>query len=167
MTMATTSTDQLITWLNSAYSMEQALEHVLQNHARDAEDFPDIQARDEQHLEETRRHAERVKYCLSLLGEKPSGAKSLIGNLTGMVQAPSTGMYKDELVKNFLSDYAAEHFEIACYRSLIAAAHACGRPEIAEVCREILQDEEEMARWLEERIPQVTTTYLQLHAARA
>jgi ferritin-like metal-binding protein YciE len=165
--MQSAKKDQLITWLNSAYAMEQSLAQVLGNHAKDAEDFPEIQARHEEHLEETRRHADRVKYCLSLLGETPSTAKSIIGNVTGMFQGASTGMYKDELVKNCLADYASEHFEIACYRSLIAAAHEVGQPEIAEVCREILQDEEVMAEWLEQKIPEITRTFLQLQEARA
>ena len=164
--MSTTKTDQLITWLNSAYAMEESLTKVLQNHAKDAEDFPEIQAKDEEHLEETRRHMERVKYCLELLGEKPSTAKAVMGNLTGMVQSVSTGMYEDELVKNFLQDYAAEHFEIACYTSLIAAAHECGRPDIAEICREVLQDEQAMADWLQMKIPEVTQLFLQMQSAK-
>lgn len=160
-------TDQLVTWLNSAYAMEQAQIQVLENHAKDAEDFPGVRARDEQHLEETKRHVERLKYCLQQLGASPSTTKSVMGNITGMIQGASSGMYKDELVKNFLADYASEHFEIACYRSLIAAAHAVGRPEIAEVCREILQDEEAMAEWLEENIPTITETFLRQEAVRS
>src|SRR4051812_18222686 len=118
----TNQNEQLITWLNSAYSMEQSLIQVLENHARDAKDFPEVRTRDEQHLEETRRHAQQVEQCLSILGEKPSTMKSAAGNISGLVQGVASGMYEDEIVKNFLSDYAAEHFEIACYRSLIAAA---------------------------------------------
>lgn len=166
--MSNTATkDQLITWLNSAYSMEETLIKVLENHAKDAADFPEVRLKDEQHLEETRRHADRVKHCLSLLGEKPSTVKSMMGDLMGAVQARSTGMYKDELVKNFLSDFAAENFEIACYTSLIAAAHEAGQPEIAEICREILQDEQAMADWLIQHIPEITRTFLQLQEARA
>lgn len=164
--MSHSKTDQLITWLNSAYAMEESLAHVLENHAKDAEDFPQVRAKDEQHLKETRRHAERVKYCLSLLNEKPSATKSALGNISGVVQGISTGMYHDELVKNFLSDYAAENFEIACYTSLIAAAHEVGQPEIAEVCREILQDEQAMAAWLLENIPEITRTFLQMEAVK-
>jgi ferritin-like metal-binding protein YciE len=153
--------EQLIKWLNSAYSMEQNLTKVLENHAKDAKDFPEIRQRDEQHIEETRRHAERVKQCLAILGEKPSTIKSAMGNIMGAVQGAATGMFRDEIVKNFLSDYAAEHFEIACYRSLIVAAEELGQAEIAQVCREILREEEAMAQWLEERIPSVTRMTLQ------
>lgn len=159
--MSTSPKEQLVTWLNSAYSMEKSLVQVLENHAKDAEDLPEVRQRDEQHIQETRRHADLVEQCLGILGEKPSTMKSAMGNLMGKVQGASSGMHRDELVKNFLSDYAAEHFEIACYRSLIAAAEELGQPEIARICTEILRDEERMAAWLEERIPEVTRMHLQ------
>lgn len=155
--------EQLITWLNSAYSMEKNLVQVLENHAKDAHDHPEMRQRIEQHLEETRRHAERVKECLAALDEKPSKMKAAMSNVMGSVQGASTGMFRDELVKNFLSDYSTEHFEIACYRSLIAAAEEERQPEIARICGEILQEEEAMARWLEEQIPEVTR--MTLHQA--
>jgi ferritin-like metal-binding protein YciE len=160
-------TEQLITWLNSAYSMEQGQIQVLENHAKDAKDIPWVRERDEQHLAETKRHAERVKECLELLGEKPSAVKSVIGNVTGVVQGMSSGMYKDEIVKNFLADYASEHFEIACYTSLIAAAEELGQPQIAAICREILRDEEAMAQWLEDNIPEITRMFLQKQQVNA
>ena len=155
-----TANEQFVAWLNSAHSMEVSLVKVLENHAKDAKDYPEIQQRIEQHVDATKRHAKRVEDCLQLLGEKPSATKSIIGNITGMVQGASTGMFKDELVKNFLSDYGAEHFEIACYRSLIAAAEDLGRPEITVICEEILMEEEAMAEWIEDKIPEVTRLLL-------
>ena len=155
-----TANEQFVAWLNSAHSMEVSLAKVLENHAKDAKEFPEIQQRIEQHVDATKRHAKRVEDCLQLLGETPSSTKSLIGNITGMVQGASTGMFKDELVKNFLSDYGAEHFEIACYRSLIAAAEDLGRPEITVICEEILMEEEAMAEWIEDKIPEVTRLLL-------
>lgn len=153
--------EQLTTWLNSAYAMEKNLIQVLENHAKDAKDYPEVRQRDEQHIEETRRHAESVRQCLEILGEKPGALKSAMGNVMGKVQGASTGMFRDELVKNFLADYSAEHFEIACYRSLITAAEELGQPEIARICAEILTEEEAMALWLQQRIPQITRIALQ------
>ena len=144
--------------------MEVSLAQVLENHAKDAKEFPEIQQRIQQHLEETRRHAKRVEDCLNLLDEKVSTTKSIVGNVTGMVQGMSTGMFRDELVKNFLSDYAAEHFEIASYRSLVTAAQDLNRPEIAVICEEILMEEESMADWIETKIPDVTRMMLQQNA---
>ena len=161
------STEQLVNWLNSAHAMEESLVQVLSNHATDAKDFPDIRTRLEQHVEETKSHVVLVERALEILGEKPSKVKSLIGNVTGMVQGASTGMYRDELVKNFLADFASENFEIACYRSLIAAAEELGQTEIAEIAQDILDEEEVMAEWVHEMIPVITRTYLQDQAAHA
>jgi ferritin-like metal-binding protein YciE len=160
-----THLEQLTTWLNSAYAMEQSMEKVLENHAKDAKDQPPMQSRIEEHIIETRSHAERVAECLEILGSKPSALKSAVGTAMGMVQGTSTGMFRDELVKNVLADYAAEHFEIACYRSLIAAAEALDQQEIAEICGEILEEEEAMAAWLEEHIEDITRTVLQQKTA--
>lgn len=158
---------QLIAWLNDAYFMEQSLAKVLENHADDAKDLPDVREKDLQHLYETRRHAEQIERCLGFLGETPSTMKGMMGTVMGKVQGVATGMFGDEIMKNFLSDYAMEHFEIACYRSLIAASEEAGRPEIAQICREILREEEAMAQWLAERIPDVAKmTVLQAPAAR-
>jgi ferritin-like metal-binding protein YciE len=159
--MSHSSIEQLSNWLRDAYSMEESLVKVLESHVHDAEELPEIRERLEQHLKETRRHVELVSQCLDQLGEKPSEVKSMIGALTGMVQGAASGTFRDGLLKNFLSDFAAENFEIACYRSLIAAADELDQPGIAARCLEILGDEEMMAEWLEERIPDVTRMTLE------
>ncbi len=156
--------DFVIKWLNDAYGMENALIQVLENHAKDAQDHPQVQARIQQHIEETRRHADLVKGCIERLGSSTSTVKSGMSTLMGTVQGASTGFAKDELVKNALADYASEHFEIASYTSLIAAAEALGDLETARVCQEILLDEQAMAAWLEQQIPVVTREMLQTQA---
>jgi ferritin-like metal-binding protein YciE len=158
--------NQLTAWLNSAYAMEENLAKILESHARDAADFPDFQARLEEHVAETRIHSTRVQECLGLIGQKPSITKSLVGNVTGMLQGAATGLFRDAVVKNALSDYAAEHFEIASYQALIAAAEDANQKEIGEICREILSDEEAMAGWLEQNLPDITRAFLQREAAQ-
>src|SRR5689334_12914341 len=99
-----------------------------------------MQARIQQHLQETRRHADLVKGCIERLGGSTSALKSGMGKVSGFFQGVSTGMAKDEIVKNALADYASEHFEIASYTSLLAAALALGDQQQASVCQEILRD---------------------------
>jgi ferritin-like metal-binding protein YciE len=167
MTYDSPADKQLIAWLNDAYSMERSLAKVLENHAEDARGLPDVREKDMQHLYETRRHAEKVERCLGFLGQKPSTVKSVMGTVMGKAQSVASGMFGDEIIKNFISDYAMEHFEIACYRALIAAADEAGRPEIVQICEEILREEQAMARWLEQRIPDIAKmTVLQAPAAR-
>jgi ferritin-like metal-binding protein YciE len=145
--------EQLLAWLNDAYAMEKAQIPVLENHAKDARRHPEVRKRDLQHLEETKQHARDVKRCIEHLGEKPSVTKKAIGRLTGAMNSVATEPFQDEIMKNFLMDYAAESFEIACYRSLIVAAEEAGHPKVARVCEEILKEEEEMAEWIRDHLP--------------
>ncbi len=140
-------------WLKDAYSMEMGLVPVLENHAKDAKDHPQMQDMIQQHAERTKQHAEMVKQCLERLGDNPSSLKAGIGGMVGNMQSVATGGAEDELVKNGLMDFASENFEIASYRALIAAAEQFGDQETAQVCKQILRDEEQMAHWLEQQLP--------------
>lgn len=148
-----TPREQFIAWLNDAYSTELALIPVLENHAEDAREYPEIYNRDMQHAEETRHQAERLERMITSLGGRVSTVKSVIGKLFGAGQSISTEFFQDELTKNFLSDYAAEHFEIASYKALIATAEQIGEHQCIPILEEILREEQAMARWIEERLP--------------
>ncbi|MDE3722977.1 MULTISPECIES: ferritin-like domain-containing protein [Nocardiopsis] len=148
-----TSRERLIDWLNDAYAMERSLEKTLERHLKDAEGEPDVHARIRLHIEETRRQAETVESCVESLGGKVSSTKTVFAEMMGAVQGMVNKPAKDTLVKNALADYAAEHFEIACYKALIAAARQLGEEGIATRLSVILQEEEDMARFLEEKLP--------------
>ena len=152
--------DTLIGWLNDAYAMEKGIIPVLENHVKDAEKFPDIQTRLRAHLEQTKRQADQVKMLVERLGGSTSAVKTTMGTIGGFLSGMSTGAAPDELVKNALADYSTEHFEIACYRALIAGGQALGETEVVRVCEQILREEEEMARWLESNLPMVVNLYL-------
>lgn len=157
------SNEMLATWLKDAYSMEKGLIPVLKNHADDAKDHPEVRERDLRHMEETRQHAELVEECLEQLGDKPSKMKSALGSVMGRIHSMSTEPFGDELMKNFISDYAAEQFEIASYKAIIAAARATGEERIAQTCEGILAQEEEMARWLDENIDRTAREQVARH----
>lgn len=147
------SRDLLVRWLNDAYAMEHQLVPVLEHHAKDMKGDVAAEQRIRQHIAETRRHAERLEECMKRLGAKPSTTKSTLASLMGSAQAISTGMFRDEVVKNALSDYAAEQFEVACYKALIHAAERQGEPEVAAACAENMREDEAMAQWLDEQLP--------------
>ena len=151
--------DQFIAWLNDAYAMEQGLIPVLQNHATDAQArMPETAARMQQHITETQTHAARMEQCLRALGTTPSTVKSTLSQIMGTVQGLSTGMFQDGPVKNALADYSAEQLEVASYRVLITAARELGYEEIAQLCEMNMQEDEAMALWLRDQIPNVVTT---------
>ena len=153
-----------LAWLNDAYGLEQSLVQVLERHVTDARDYPQIQARLQQHLDETRQHADLVKSCIERLGSDTSAIKSGMATVMGAVQGMTTRAAKDELIKNALADYSAEHFEIASYTSLISAARSLGDQETARICEQILRDEEAMQSWLARQIPLITEEMLQMQA---
>lgn len=157
-----TEKELFIAWLNDAYSTELAMMPVLENHAKDAADYPQIHDRQIQHLEETRRQAERLETMIKSLGGKISTVKSITGKTLGLGKSVSTGIFSDEMIKNFLADYAAEHLEIASYKSLIAAAQHLGEDQCVPVLEEILAEEVSMAAWLKEHIPMATVESIKI-----
>jgi ferritin-like metal-binding protein YciE len=159
------SKDRLIAWLNDAHAMEQGLVQILETHSRRAGEVPEIGARAAEHADETREHADRIRQCLDILGTTPSTAKSAFSTMMGAVEGASTAVFSDELMKNILADYAAEHFEIAAYTALIRAAEEEGESEIVALLEENLREEERMAQWLFDRIPEAVLHTLDLPTA--
>ena len=124
--------------------------------------MPEAAARIEQHVTETRIHADRLEQCLRLLGTTPSTLKSTLSSVMGTVESVATGMFSDEDVKNALSDYASEQFEVACYHALSTAARQLGHDEIATLCEKNMREDEAMALWLRDQIPTVVSNTLGL-----
>lgn len=91
--------------------------------------------------------------------------RDLAGSALGLVEGSMSAMFRDELLKNALSDYAMEHMEVACYTALVTAAQDLGRHDIADLCLSILAEEQEMADWLLDHLPEVTR--LTLHRTTA
>ena len=155
-----TEQQAVLSWLKDAHAMEVGALPTLQHHADAAQNYPEVREKLLQHHEQTRRHAELIGGCLERLGTSPSALKETVGTafgkVTGLVNLPT----KDPVIKNALGDYAAEHFEIASYKSLIAGAEKAGDLSTADVCRQILQEEEEMAGWLGGHIPTMTQKFL-------
>jgi ferritin-like metal-binding protein YciE len=152
--------DHLTRWLKDAYGMEQAAIGSLTRQADNLDDYPEVRQRLLQHLEDTRWQAEELKRCLGKLDVKPSALKNLTGKAAAVMDNLAVAFTRDDVVKNGLAGAAFEHFEIAAYRSLIAAARACAEPEIAEACERILRQEEEMADWAEAKIGPLTIEFL-------
>lgn len=153
--------ETLIEWLNDAYAMENNLIKTLEQHAKQAEDHPEIQSKIEEHLEQTKEHAEKVKAAIERLGGSVSAIKKGAGMAGGFISGMGAAAAEDALVKNAIADFAAEHMEIASYNALKAAAKQLGDKEIAEMCDEILEQEQEMADWLEENMPTAVKEFVE------
>jgi ferritin-like metal-binding protein YciE len=164
-TLMAVSRENLTSWLRDAYAMENQAIEVLEKQASRLEHYPELRARVRSHLEESHRQAERVERCLHQLGTDTSGLKTTVGKMVGTAQQLSGLFASDEVLKSGIADYAFERYEIACYEVLIAAAEQAGEPETRRVCEEILREEEAMAAWLADHLPELTRRYLAREAA--
>jgi ferritin-like metal-binding protein YciE len=150
-----------LAWLNDAHAMELGLVVMLQKQQKETESMPEAHAKITEHLEETKRHAERIEACITRLGGDPSLGKDWLSQAGSAIGGMFASMPQDAMVKNVHSSYASEHFEIATYTLLSAAATQLGDTETAAVCEDILKDEVDMANWLLMQLPVITAKHLQ------
>ncbi|KKX30690.1 DUF892 family protein [Rhizobium sp. LC145] len=153
--------DNFIAWLRDAHAMEEQAITMMTAQSRRLENYPDLRNRIEQHLIETRAHAEVLE---DLLGRFAAGGASTLKDIAGKLAATAQGLggifTSDEVIKGAMASYAFEHVEIASYRVLIAAADELGEIEAKAVFERILEEEIAMADWLEANLDNVTRVFL-------
>jgi ferritin-like metal-binding protein YciE len=163
--MDTSRLDQEVNqWLRDAHAMEEQAEQMLSAQASRIENYPELLAGVQRHLQETKSQRERLERCLERRGASTSSLKDMAGKVTAMMQGIGGSMTSDEVAKGAMASYAFEHFEISAYRMLVAAAELAGDAETARVCDEICREEEAMAAQLKELLPRVAKTYLERSA---
>ena len=140
--------------------MEVGIVSTLQKHIADAKGQPKVRAALAKHLAETKRHATAMKQALASLGGSHPVVKEGVSKIVNFAAGLVTTAAKDTNVKNALADFATEHFEIACYTSLILTATSLGERKIAAACKAILKEEKAMAKVLEGQFPAINDTYL-------
>ncbi len=162
--MANSPRDNFVHWLRDAHAMEAGTLDDLQNLTKRIQSYPQLLARIQQHIEESRGQERRLKELLDSMGESTSALKETVTKVAGNVQAAIGTLFSDEALKNAIASYAFEHFEIGNYRALIATAEAAGETRAVAILQQNLREEEEMARWLEQHLPEITRQYLRLDA---
>jgi ferritin-like metal-binding protein YciE len=119
------------------------------------------------HLEETRRHAERVENRLRELGQGNNplqvglgAVQSVIGQALALSKTPldlvrgSGG--EEKVLKNAKDSCAAEALEIATYSALARLARSAGDGKTERLANSVLKDEQRMLDRLWKEIPQLT-----------
>ena len=157
--------ETLLAWLRDAHAMEHQAIEILEKQVSRLEHYPELRARIEEHLRQTHSQADRVLRCIERHGASTSGVKDIAGKMVGTAQQLSGLFASDEVVKSGIAAYAFERYEIACYKALIATAEEVGDLETRRVCEEILREEEAMAAWLADHLPEITRQYLHREAA--
>lgn len=155
-----TKREQLISWLGDAHAMEVGIVSTLEKHISDAKGQPKVRAGLTKHLQETKNHAAAMKKALSSLGGSHPVVREGVSKLVNLAAGLVTTVARDTVVKNAIADFATEHFEIACYSSLIVTATELGETEIAATCNTILKEEQAMAKALAGQLEAISLTYL-------
>lgn len=147
-------------WLSDAHAMEKQAESMLESMASRIENYPDIKARIEQHISETKHQITMLEEVLDRNGISRSVLKDSMSKMAAMGQSIGGMFPSDEIVKGSISGYVFEQFEIACYTSLLAAAKKAGDTASIPTTEAILKEEMQMADWLIKHIPQTTEQFL-------
>jgi ferritin-like metal-binding protein YciE len=151
----------MVQWLRDAHAMENAAIEILEKQASNLEHYPELQAKVSEHFEVTKEQEQMLRKLLERMDDGRSILKDTGGKLMGNMAVMTNMMAEDEVVKNCLADFAFENFEIASYKALIGAAEQAGEPDVKKVCERILEQEVEMANWLEQKLPGITANYLE------
>jgi ferritin-like metal-binding protein YciE len=153
--------DVLVVGLRNAHAVESQAIELLERQASALDDYPEVQARIQDHLGETERQLERLEQALEMLKEDTSTIKDTALSALGNFMALANTMAGDAILKNSFAGYSFEHYEIAAYESLLELAEMAGAREIIPLLEETLREERAMANWLGNGIRQVTRQYIQ------
>ena len=158
---------KVVQYLSEAHAHEQALTRVLQSQIAmtPAGSYRKLL---ETHLDETRRHADRIERRLRTLGQGGNAVTAVVGAMQSVVgQALAIGKAPIDLVrgsggeekvlKNAKDACATEALEIATYTALERLADQVGDAETAKLAAAIRADEERMLERVLKEIPKLTT----------
>ncbi|URN98356.1 ferritin-like domain-containing protein [Leclercia adecarboxylata] len=147
-------------WLRDAHAMEKQAESMLESMASRIDNYPDVRARIEQHISETKHQITLLEEILDRNDISRSVIKDSMSKMMAFGQSMGGMMTSDEIVKGSISGYVFEQFEIACYTSLLAAAKKAGDVASIPAIESILAEEQRMADWLIQHIPDTTEQFL-------
>lgn len=166
---------KLVQLLNEAYGKERQLEVSLESHMT-MTTRADYEKRLRQHLKETKAHASSVAKRIKQLGGTaetvslpgPEGATKAAQSLQGAVgkaKAAAQGPLhlakgsgeQGKMLHNARAEYREEAEEIATYTVIDALATSVGDKQTAKLARDILGEEQRMADYLSELLPQLAT----------
>ena len=154
--------ETLIDSLRNAHALEKQVVSVLESHIKLLGDYPDLHARLNEHVVETREQARRLEAALEACGSSASVFKDAFLSMMGMGQSSAQGFAEDAVLKAMLADTMTEHLEIASYKTLIVLADLAGKPDLRPRLEESLREEEAMAQWFEDNYEAITRRYVEL-----
>lgn len=141
-------------------STRQGREMVERQLAR-LKNYPQVEARLRQHLDEKNGQLARLEQILDAMGESPSAIKDLAMATMGNVTAMMTAATSDEIHKNSLTMFGLANFNAASYESLLVLGSAAGHVDAVKALQQCLSEERAMAAWLASNLRGLVVMHLQ------
>jgi len=135
--------DLFIVKLCELYDVETMITKAIPKMVKSAEN-EDLQQLLEEHLEETEVQIERLDEVFEKLGEpvkskKSASIKGMITDAEVMMKMKGEPTVKDAAI--IAAAQAVEHYEIACYGTVVTWAELMEHDEVAELLEETLNEE--------------------------
>lgn len=159
--MTATATDVYLGWLRDAHAMEKQSLILIDTQIRRMGGFPEMRERLQKHRTETEVQLSQIEKLLTRHGSNASMVKDVAGSAMAGSQALGGLFMGDAPVKGAQTAFTFENYEIATYRSLLAAAELCRDTAAIPVLERILEEEMRMADWLKGHLDQMTRRFLQ------
>lgn len=149
----------------NAHAVEKQAIQLIERQLERIENYPDVAQRLRQHLAETQQQHERLDRILDSLDESRSVLKDMALEFGANMAALTHGAASDEILKNTFANLAFENFEIASYKSLITVAQLGGFDQHVAALQQSLQEEQSMAKWIDQNVETVTKMFVQRSVA--
>lgn len=121
------------------------------------------------HIDETQQQVENLEQVFSQIGQQPQSqtseaARGLISDAQRSTQEAQLEAIRDTLIAD--AQAKVEHFEIACYRALIAGAVQMEvSDEVVGLLEQNLEQEERMVQMIEQSTPELVQKSMQSAAS--
>lgn len=169
--MATTAPNQdvakelFVTGLKNAHGVEHQALALIDRQLDHLANYPEVAEQLRMHRTETEQQISRIDEILSGFDASPSALKDMGLSLTGNLAALAHVFAPDEILKNSFANHAFENFEIASYTGLITLAELGNYTSQQGLLRQSLGEEQRMATWVLDSLPDLTRKYAGLRAA--
>jgi UDP-glucose 4-epimerase len=134
----------LLAYLRDVHALEGQAEKLLEAGAERVDD-EHLEAAFRDHLDETRRHRERIVSLLDERGARPSLVKDAMLKAGGLNLSAFFGAQPDSTTKLAGFAFAFEHLEVAAYELLQRVAARAGDEGVVATAEEILAEERRAA----------------------
>jgi ferritin-like metal-binding protein YciE len=169
--MATTAPHQdvalelFVTGLKNAHGVEHQALALIDRQLDHLTSYPEVEEQLRRHRAETEQQISRIDEILAGFDAKPSALKDLGLSISGNMAALAHVFAPDEIIKNSFANYAFENFEIASYTGLLTLAELSGQTGQQALLTQSLSEEQRMATWVLESLPEITRKYVGLRSA--